>query len=197
MKTCEEFCRYLSDYLDGEVGETECRLIEEHLEVCPPCALYFESLKTTVEICGKGVSDEIPEEVRVALKTFLRTHCTMDCTQEKRSLEMAEHEDLQHVTDGSFESEILKADKPALVDFWAAWCGPCRTVGPVVEELAAEYAGKIKVAKLNVDENKETPSRYGVRGIPTLMLFKDGQVVDQIVGAVPKSRIKELLDKVC
>ena len=109
---------------------------------------------------------------------------------------MADNEHLTVVSDGDFEAEILQADQPALVDFWAAWCGPCRTVGPVVEELAGEYAGKVKVAKLNVDENKQTPTKYGVRGIPTLMLFKDGQVVDQIVGAVPKSRIKELLDKV-
>ncbi|MEW6137652.1 MAG: thioredoxin [Thermodesulfobacteriota bacterium] len=101
-----------------------------------------------------------------------------------------------NVTDSSFEDEILKSTIPTLVDFWAAWCGPCRTVGPIVEELATEYEGRVKVAKLNVDDNKQTPTRYGVRGIPTLMLFKDGQVVDQIVGAVPKNRIKELLDKV-
>jgi thioredoxin 1 len=109
---------------------------------------------------------------------------------------MGESEHLVQVTDSDFEQQILQSDKPVLVDFWAAWCGPCRTVGPVVEELAGEYAGKIKVAKLNVDENKETPTKYGIRGIPTLILFKDGQVVDQIVGAVPKSRIKELLDRV-
>jgi len=109
---------------------------------------------------------------------------------------MSENENLLHVGDGDFEAQILQSEVPALVDFWAAWCGPCRTVGPVVEELAVEYAGKIKVAKLNVDDNKQTPAKYGVRGIPTLMLFKDGQVVDQIVGAVPKNRIKELLDKV-
>jgi thioredoxin 1 len=109
---------------------------------------------------------------------------------------MGESEHLVQVTDSDFDQQILQSDKPVLVDFWAAWCGPCRTVGPVVEELAGEYAGKIKVAKLNVDENKETPTKYGIRGIPTLILFKDGQVVDQIVGAVPKSRIKELLDRV-
>jgi thioredoxin 1 len=109
---------------------------------------------------------------------------------------MSENENLLHVTDGDFDEQILKSDIPALVDFWAAWCGPCRTVGPVVEELAGEYKGKIKVAKLDVDNNKQVAGKYGVRGIPTLMLFKDGQVVDQIVGAVPKTRIKELLDKV-
>lgn len=109
---------------------------------------------------------------------------------------MASSENLVVVTDDSFENDIIKADKPALVDFWAAWCGPCRSVGPIVEELAGEYAEKVKVCKMNVDENKQTPTKYGVRGIPTLMLFKDGEVVDQIVGAVPKSRIQELLDKV-
>jgi thioredoxin 1 len=109
---------------------------------------------------------------------------------------MSENENLYHVTDGDFDQQVLQSDIPALVDFWAAWCGPCRTVGPIVEELADEYKGKVKVAKLDVDNNKQVASKYGVRGIPTLMLFKDGQVVDQIVGAVPKSRIKELLDKV-
>ncbi len=109
---------------------------------------------------------------------------------------MSDSGKLLHVTDANFEEEILKSSTPALVDFWAAWCGPCRTVGPIVEELAGEYNDKVKIAKLNVDDNKQTPSKYGVRGIPTLMLFRDGQVVDQIVGAVPKSKIKELLDKV-
>lgn len=109
---------------------------------------------------------------------------------------MGENANYVNVTDSSFDEEVLKSEIPALVDFWAEWCGPCRTVGPIVEELAGEYEGKVKVAKLNVDNNKETPTRYGVRGIPTLILFKGGQVVDQIVGAVPKNRIKELLDKV-
>jgi thioredoxin 1 len=101
-----------------------------------------------------------------------------------------------HVTDSDFEQQILKSEVPVLVDFWAAWCGPCRTVGPVVEELAGEYQGKVKIAKLNVDDNKQTPQKYGVKGIPTLMLFKNGAVVDQVVGAVPKSRIQDMLDKV-
>jgi len=108
---------------------------------------------------------------------------------------MAGTENLYVVGDSDFDQEILQSDIPALVDFWAAWCGPCRTVGPVVEELAEEYAGKVKIAKLNVDENQGTPTKYGVRNIPTLILFKGGQVVDQIVGAVPKSRIKDLLEK--
>ena len=109
---------------------------------------------------------------------------------------MAESGALLHVTDADFDQQILKSEVPALVDFWAAWCGPCRTVGPVVEELAGEYKGKVKIAKLNVDDNKQTPSKYGVKGIPTLMLFKNGSVVDQIVGAVPKTKIKEMLDRI-
>ncbi|MFH0825108.1 MAG: thioredoxin [Pseudomonadota bacterium] len=109
---------------------------------------------------------------------------------------MAESPNVTNIMDADFDDQVLKSQVPALVDFWAAWCGPCRTVGPVVEELAEEYAGKVKVCKVNVDDNKQVPARYGIRGIPTLMLFKNGELVDQIVGAVPKSRIKELLDKV-
>jgi len=109
---------------------------------------------------------------------------------------MTESSALMHVTDSDFEQQILKSEVPVLVDFWAAWCGPCRTVGPLVEELAGEYQGKVKIAKLNVDDNKQTPQKYGVKGIPTLMLFKNGAVVDQVVGAVPKSRIQDMLDKV-
>ncbi|MFA6224322.1 MAG: thioredoxin [Desulfomonilaceae bacterium] len=109
---------------------------------------------------------------------------------------MAESGVILHVTDADFDQQILKSEVPALVDFWAAWCGPCRTVGPVVEELAGEYSGKVKIAKLNVDDNKQTPSKYGVKGIPTLMLFKNGERVAEIVGAVPKTKIKEMLDRI-
>jgi thioredoxin 1 len=102
---------------------------------------------------------------------------------------------LFHATDGNFEPEILKSEIPAVVDFWAPWCGPCQVIAPVIEELAKEYAGKVKVAKMNVDENPATPSRYGIRGIPTVILFKEGQVLDQIVGAVSKSRVEEMIKK--
>ena len=102
---------------------------------------------------------------------------------------------LLHVNDANFEEEILKSDTPALVDFWASWCAPCRAIAPIVEEMAKTYSGKIKVAKLNVDENPSTPGKYGVRGIPTLILFKDGEVLDQLVGAVPKAQITKLIDK--
>jgi len=109
---------------------------------------------------------------------------------------MAAEEHATHqLTDSNFEDEILQSDLPALVDFWAPWCSPCKVVGPVVEELAREYEGKVKVAKMNVDDNPSTPSKYGIRGIPTLILFKGGDVVDQVVGAVPKGSIEDLIKK--
>jgi thioredoxin 1 len=100
-----------------------------------------------------------------------------------------------HVNDEDFSREILESEIPALVDFWASWCGPCQVIAPVIEELAREYKGQIKVAKLSVDENPQTPRQYGVRGIPTLILFKNGVVLDQVVGIVPKERIRQMCDK--
>jgi thioredoxin 1 len=99
------------------------------------------------------------------------------------------------VTDKSFEQEVLNSDVPVLVDFWAPWCGPCRMVAPVVEEIAGQYEGQIKVVKLNTDDNPQVASQYGIRSIPTLMIFKDGQKVDMVVGAVPKTTLAETLEK--
>ncbi|NTV06517.1 MAG: thioredoxin [Chlorobiaceae bacterium] len=98
-------------------------------------------------------------------------------------------------TDQNFKSEILDADKVALVDFWAAWCGPCKMLGPVIEELAGDYEGKAVIAKLNVDENPNTAAQYGIRSIPSLLVFKNGQVVDQMLGAMPKNMISKKLDE--
>ena len=103
---------------------------------------------------------------------------------------------ISEVNDATFENEVLESTQPVLVDFWAAWCGPCRAVSPIVEEVATSYEGKLKVLKMNVDENNQTPARYGIRGIPALLIFKDGKVADQIVGYVPKSRIDESVDRV-
>ena len=102
---------------------------------------------------------------------------------------------LLHVNDKNFAEEVLNAELPVLVDFWATWCGPCRSISPIIEELAKEFTGRIKVTKLNVDENPATPSQYGVRGIPTLLLFKGGKILDQIVGAVPKARLITMIQK--
>ncbi|MER2529019.1 MAG: thioredoxin TrxA [Candidatus Competibacter denitrificans] len=105
---------------------------------------------------------------------------------------MSEH--ILHVTDGSFEAEVLKADQPVLVDYWAEWCGPCRMIGPILDEIAGEYAGRVKICKLNVDENQKTPPKYGIRGIPTLMLFRNGNVEATKVGALSKSQLVAFLD---
>ncbi len=104
-------------------------------------------------------------------------------------------ENILDVSDSNFETVILKSDKPALVDFWASWCAPCRAISPMLEEMADTLGEKVRFAKMNVDENPATPGKYGVRGIPTLILFKNGAVVDQVVGAVPKNQIQELIDK--
>ncbi len=102
----------------------------------------------------------------------------------------------QKVSDTSFETDVIKASQPVLVDFWAEWCGPCKQIGPALEEIAAEYGDKLTIAKVNIDENPETPTRYGVRGIPTLMLFKDGQLAATKVGALPKRKLIEWIDSV-
>jgi thioredoxin 1 len=103
-------------------------------------------------------------------------------------------ENIQHVTDSTFDPEVLKSDLPVLVDYWAEWCGPCKAIAPMLEEIAKDYGGKIKIAKLNVDENSATATKYGIRGIPTLMLFKAGDVAAQKIGALSKSQLTAFLD---
>ena len=105
---------------------------------------------------------------------------------------MSEH--IVHVTDDTFEPEVLKADTPVLVDYWAEWCGPCKAIAPVLEELAGEYAGRVQIAKINIDENTGTPPKFGIRGIPTLILFKNGVVEAQKVGVVSKAQLAAFLD---
>jgi len=105
---------------------------------------------------------------------------------------MSEH--INNITDASFEQDVLQAQGPVLVDYWAEWCGPCKMIAPVLDEIAEEYAGKVKVCKLNIDDNQATPPKFGVRGIPTLMLFKDGNVEATKVGALSKSQLAAFLD---
>ena len=105
---------------------------------------------------------------------------------------MSEH--IHHVTDDTFEPEVLQADKPVLVDYWAEWCGPCKMIAPLLDDIAKDYAGTLKVAKLNIDENQATPPNYGIRGIPTLMLFKNGNLAATKVGALSKSQLMAFID---
>ncbi|MBO67909.1 MAG: thiol reductase thioredoxin [Acidiferrobacteraceae bacterium] len=103
-------------------------------------------------------------------------------------------ENIVQVSDASFEEEVLQSDQPVLIDYWAEWCGPCKMIAPVLEEVAVEYDGRLKVAKLNIDDNPQTPPKYGIRGIPTLMVFKNGQVEGTKVGVVSKAQLIEFLD---
>jgi thioredoxin 1 len=102
---------------------------------------------------------------------------------------------IKHVSDDSFEADVLKSDQPVLVDYWAAWCGPCKMIAPILEEVATEFSGKVTVAKLNVDENQQTAAKFGIRGIPTLMLFQNGEVKATKVGAVSKTQLTEFLNQ--
>jgi len=104
-------------------------------------------------------------------------------------------DNIQTFTDSNFDADVLKAATPVLVDFWAEWCGPCKRLAPTVDALAAEYNGKLTIGKLNVDENQDTTIKFNVRGIPALLLFKGGQLVDQVVGAAPKDEIKRVIDR--
>jgi thioredoxin 1 len=104
-------------------------------------------------------------------------------------------ENILSLSDDSFETDVLKSDMPVLVDYWAEWCGPCKMIGPILEEIATEYEGRVKVAKLNIDENPGTPPKFGIRGIPTLMLFKNGEVEATKVGALSKSQLTAFLDQ--
>ena len=105
---------------------------------------------------------------------------------------MSEH--IHHVTDASFSAEVLQSQQPVLVDYWAEWCGPCKMIAPILDEIATQYAGRLKVAKLNIDDNQSTPASYGVRGIPTLMLFKNGNIEATKVGALSKSQLAAFID---
>jgi len=102
---------------------------------------------------------------------------------------------IQHTSDAAFESDVLKADKPVLVDYWAEWCGPCKMIAPILDEVSKDYDGRLKIAKMNVDENRDVPAKFGIRGIPTLMIFKDGQLAATKVGAMSKAQLTAFIDQ--
>jgi thioredoxin 1 len=103
-------------------------------------------------------------------------------------------QDIKHVSDASFEDDVIKSQQPVLVDYWAEWCGPCKMIAPILDEVAQQYAGRLQIAKLNVDDNRDIPAKFGIRGIPTLMLFKDGQLAATKVGALSKAQLTAFLD---
>ena len=137
---------------------------------------------------GNFASISLKIRARASIYRLRSVRCTLRLTEE------AMNEFIHHVSDATFEPEVLKSEVPVLVDYWAEWCGPCKAIAPVLNEVAKEYSGKLKVAKVNVDENQETPRKYGIRGIPTLMLFKNGNVEAQKVGALSKSQLTAFLD---
>jgi thioredoxin 1 len=116
-------------------------------------------------------------------------------TLERRSWTVMAGEDVFHTSDAEFAKQVLESEQPVLVDFWATWCGPCKAIAPTLDALATQYKGKVKVAKLNIDEQQKTAQAYGIRSIPTLLLFKGGKVIEQVVGAVPKARLEETFKK--
>lgn len=116
-------------------------------------------------------------------------------SSEKEASEMEKESSLIHLNESNFDEEILKSEKPALVDFWAPWCGPCKMIGPIIADLAEEYRGRVKVTKLNVDDNPNKAAAYGIKSIPTLILFKDGKALDTLVGLVSKDRLIEFVNK--
>src|SRR6266404_6572885 len=138
----------------------------------------------------------LPNSASIGLNTRARARISDRAASAARLrlTEEAMNEFIHHVSDATFEPEVLKSDVPVLVDYWAEWCGPCKAIAPVLDEVAKEYSGKLKVAKVNVDENQEVPKKYGVRGIPTLMLFKNGNVEAQKVGSLSKSQLTAFLD---
>jgi len=136
---------------------------------------------------------DIDDKVDITCLQYYISFCIVKFIIE-RIIIMAE--DILEIDDSTFDAEVLKSNKPVLIDFWAPWCGPCRAISPLVEQLAGEFGDKIKFVKCNVDDNPISPGKYGIRSIPTLMFFKDGNVVDQVIGIVAKSKLEEVINKI-
>jgi thioredoxin 1 len=130
----------------------------------------------------------------VRLQPLCQNHCALRTTRGPPRGPTMSSSLIKHVTDASFEADVLKSGKPVLVDYWAEWCGPCKAIAPILDELSTQYGDKLQIAKMNVDENSEVPGKFGIRGIPTLMLFKDGELAGTLVGAHPKAKFTAFLD---
>jgi thioredoxin 1 len=130
--------------------------------------------------------------IDVTKSSGLRRCATVPCAQARRPPMSSDL--IKHITDDSFDSDVLAADKPVLVDYWAEWCGPCKAIAPILDEVSKDYEGRVQIAKMNVDENREVPGKFGIRGIPTLMLFKGGQLTATKVGALTKAQLTAFLD---
>jgi thioredoxin 1 len=151
------------------------------MRLLPTCALAPSGFSVARPRPFLRLSTGLPHPMKEAFPVY-----SMKCRFARRIMA-----GILEVSDATFDQEVLRSEQPVLVDFWAVWCGPCKAIAPIVEGVAATYAGKLKVAKVNVDQSSATPSRYGIRGIPTLLFFKDGQVADQVVGYVAQDVIEE------
>ena len=175
--SCQDYRRQgdFYDYVTEIQAEFAYRTIAVRTRTRFPYKIFFASIDATLQIAVR------PDRDFPAILYHCRGHPYM-----------SEH--ILHVTDDTFEPEVLQSQVPVLVDYWAEWCGPCKMIAPILDEVASEYSGRLKIAKLNIDENQGTPPKYGIRGIPTLMLFKNGNIEATKVGAVSKSQLTAFID---